>query len=353
MAISKSSVELILSELTRTLEDHHEEPDTDAGLALPHDLASSQLQKALRRKLKRPALIAAKRLLSENTEYFWRRLTGICFEDFGPSDLSLTRAVVAVARAKRWRSQVGDFKVADFLIRELMLTPADRRVDDLYMLAVAVREFPSYRSLVLEDAEAGSLLQQAIRAAGDCERPVPTRYVRGLLPRRVDGWIDALDGLEPGLKALCQEGRKASACILPLMLGLYLNGSAPSELILNTDPLITEMEGHVLLAALDGYTAGGRQILAGLMGQPHWKSVLRSVQGTSHQKALAMLLFAAEGGCLRTYLTDPIASALGRSAQACWSGLPPDQVPEALALMTQSLPEINQRRREALAISQR
>jgi hypothetical protein len=352
MDISNSSAELILSELTRTLEDHHEEPDTDAGLALPHDLASSQLQKALRRKLKKTALIAAKRLLSENTEYFWRRFTGICFEDFGPSHLSLTRTVVAVARARNWRGQVGDLKIASFLIAELMLTPADRRVDDLYMLAVAAREFPLYRSVVLEDADARNLLQQAIQAVSDCERLVPSRYVRGLLPKKVDGWIDALDRLEPSLKALCQEGRKASACILPLVMALYLNKLAPSELILNTDELTTEVEGNIVLAAIDGYTAAGRQILTGLVSQPRWKRLLRSVEGTSPQKALAMLLFAAEGGRLRSYLTDPIASELGRFAQACWSGLPPDQVPEAIALLTQSLPEINQRRRETLAISQ-
>ena len=70
-------------------------------------IASSVLQKSLRRGDGRYAQSAAARLLKDDPARFRRRLVAITFEDFGVTDFDLSQEITAAAADRRWRRMVG------------------------------------------------------------------------------------------------------------------------------------------------------------------------------------------------------------------------------------------------------
>src|SRR5215472_14653239 len=71
-------------------------------------IASSALQKAIRRGETAIALRAAFALHCEDRPATWRRLIAIAFEDVGPADLDVILETVAVAISPDWRAVNGE-----------------------------------------------------------------------------------------------------------------------------------------------------------------------------------------------------------------------------------------------------
>jgi hypothetical protein len=71
-------------------------------------IASSALQKAIRRGDTALAERAAFVLHREDCSATWRRLIAIAFEDVGPADLDVVLETVAVATLPKWRAVIGE-----------------------------------------------------------------------------------------------------------------------------------------------------------------------------------------------------------------------------------------------------
>ncbi|HEY2886832.1 MAG TPA: hypothetical protein VGJ08_16600, partial [Rhizomicrobium sp.] len=214
--------ECVAAALARDIADA---PTADFDFVDIH-VASSGLQKALRRGELAVALAAARLLLRMDPERLWRRLCVCAFEDFGLSDLSVTARVVAVASNRGFRLVQGEERVLRHLLQVLCATPKDRRLDDLYGLGAAVLADRDRRKEIERSApEIAQLVHAASRLIATCERAVPRRAfravsneasVRALARMAADGLVDA------GLFELCTKGVRLSRCLLPVLLPLAI-----------------------------------------------------------------------------------------------------------------------------------
>src|SRR5215469_1424846 len=134
------SLQTYRDHLITEIEDDEGSLEPSRHLADVH-LASSCLQKALRRGDRDFALGAAFALLRHDPERLWRRLSVGAVEDFGLANLELTARVVAAIASKPFRARVGERRILNHLIRQLCNSAKDRRLDDLYALgAIALME---------------------------------------------------------------------------------------------------------------------------------------------------------------------------------------------------------------------
>ena len=97
-------------------------------------IASSALQKAIRRGDITLAQRAAFALHRDDRSATWRRLIAIAFEDVGPADLDVILETVAVATLPKWRAIIGEEAVLRS-IATLATAPKDRSADYLMWIA--------------------------------------------------------------------------------------------------------------------------------------------------------------------------------------------------------------------------
>jgi hypothetical protein len=235
-------------------------------------LATSVLQKAIRRSDREPAMAAARSLYDIDRVRLWRRLCIIVFEDFGLSDLELTATVVAAACARKWRDGlVDETDLIALLVDRLLEAPCDGSLDRLYSLAVAVRS-----SLVFRESFAGrsvgfrELMDRVYALVRRCERRVSGQSFWAMRPRVCDEALLTMAGVGTLPQVdfdICLEGRKASQCILPVLLPLLKAATRPyrpqSQMVLHTlKPSLTI--GGIPAYALDARTRAGKFVLAKL-----------------------------------------------------------------------------------------
>jgi hypothetical protein len=329
------------------------EPPRPLGSADEH-IASSVLQKSLRRGDLPYALGAAATLAAKDPARLWRRLTAIVCEDFGLSNLKLTAMVTAAASDSRWREEVGgDFAVATLLIRQLTSSPRDRRVDELYMWAGVIARTPN-PEIFLASLNISSglalVVRRAVRTVLQCEHVVNSAGQTALIGRECDfelartcnrGWIDT------DLYLALVQARRTSKTILPVLLPIALERSRACEPQLqeNSHPPTLEV-GCVPSYALDGYTRPGRAALTELaVRTPNLRCLLRGLRGAKPMQALTCLIFEAEGGICTQEISDPLSQELRTRSLGCWSGLGPSVFEEGLSLMRGLIPTLNDLRR--------
>jgi replication-associated recombination protein RarA len=98
-------------------------------------IASSALQKAVRRGDVALAERAAFALHREDRSATWRRLIAIAFEDVGPADLDVVLETVAVATLPKWRAVIGEEAALRSIVSTLATAPKDRSADYLMWIA--------------------------------------------------------------------------------------------------------------------------------------------------------------------------------------------------------------------------
>ena len=106
-------------------------------------IASSALQKAIRRGDIAIAQRAAFALHRNDRAATWRRLIAIAYEDVGPADIDVVVAPVAVATSSNWRAAQGEEEVLASIVCRLAAAPKDRSAD--YLMWVAA-EHPDQRA---------------------------------------------------------------------------------------------------------------------------------------------------------------------------------------------------------------
>lgn len=318
------------------------------------DVLSSGLQKSLRRAQLPSALYAAAGLIATDPQQFWRRLVGITIEDFGLSDLELTSHIVNAARNRAWRSSVGgDWPVASHFLSRLALTPADRRIDDVYMLGIAVTKFAgTTEEIERAPAHVRRLIENAAALTKTCERSVPRRSFRAVIPKACDAATLIDTNIASDLAMLCVKARRISQCLLPVLLPSLLQEveRANEQYVLRAQNLPAQPIFGILPVALDGYTSAGREIIATIIKDNKTLATLFArAQGISPAKSAAAILFGIEGGLLRVQLRDKLTVELEKLGQGVWSGLPRSLIPEAQQLMREHLPIIHERREDFIS----
>lgn len=327
-------------------------------------LATSMLQKSLRRADTQNAKYAGVALLRIDPARLWRRIAIVAFEDFGLSNLNLTASVVAAASSKAWRGRNGgDEHVLTLIVECLLGTPRDRRVDEAYMLSVALSRHPNpvatlSRSGASKDLQ--ELLLSALTTVQQCEHSIPFRGIRSVLAGPSDAAIaisSASDEDGAALAEVCSQGRKTSQCLLPVLLPLLkaatLKANAPTSSTISRSAPPAVMIDGMPSYTFDGFTRPGRAALSKLGWHDRKLAKLLSTLHSSSERttALVNLLFVAEGGVCTTELSDPLYNELKVHSAGCWSGLSGNALSDGIAMMSEAIPALNEFRRLIVARS--
>ena len=138
-------------------------------------IASSALQKAIRRGDVGIACQAALALHKEDRASCWRRLIAIAFEDVGVAAVDVVVKNVAVATSSNWRAARGEEEVLASIVCRLARVPKDRSAD--YLMWVAAEH--------LDQGEARAICGRA--SVAECLSMV-TDHSRSLPDRAVAAW---------------------------------------------------------------------------------------------------------------------------------------------------------------------
>jgi hypothetical protein len=298
-------------------------------------------------------MAAARALFEIDRSRLWRRLCVIVFEDFGLSDLELTATVVAAASAKKWRSSlVHEADLVALLVERLLEAPCDRGLDHLYSLAAAVRTSLVFRESFLgRSAAFRELMDRVYALVRRCERRVPGQGFWGLQARVCDEVLLAMAGLGtlPEVELdICLEGRKASQCVLPVLLPLLKSATRPYR----PDRQVTHhmLEPSAGIAgipayALDARTRAGKFVLAKLLhGDRELSKIMSYSRSRDPLRALSSLLFLVEGGRCAKELSDPLSDEIKDTAIGCLTGLSRPLIDVAVARLFALLPLLNKLR---------
>lgn len=316
-------------------------------------IATSVLQKSLRRADRGFALGAAKALLNIDPSRLWRRLVIVAFEDFGLCDLTLTAQAVAAASDRAWRKRVGgDAHVMAYLVEQFVKCPRDRVVDTLYMLAVRHVRYPASRIEFFAQRPSGTVTDLVMRAEHiitECEREVPHRAFRSVLAGRCDQVLLSMTRarlMNDGLHDVCAQGRRTSMCLLPVLLPMVKHATeqigGETSVVTRDAPQVRQI-GDVPSYALDGFTRLGKEALAQLArSDRRISSVVGGLKGKARSDALTYLLFEAEGGICTQEVSDPLHDELKRLSLGCWTGLPMAAIPDAVEVMHAAVSALNE-----------
>ena len=195
---------------------HLSSPPTDL-LPLPIDpwLASSLLQKAIRRGEADVAASAALTLFRLRRAAIWRRFMVIAFEDVGAASIDALLVAVRAAIDPGWRANVGsDERVIAYVARLLAEAPKDRSADHLICSS---RSYPPW-----EEARrmAGSRsIMRRLDLVAENEQPLHVRAIAA--------WYSS--GIEWG------EERRVGKGDLPGLTAVFRSIGVPDELALITE----------------------------------------------------------------------------------------------------------------------
>jgi hypothetical protein len=327
----------------------------------------SLLQKAIRRGETAWALSAASTLLVNDPDRLWRRLGCIAFEDIGLADIATLGLIAAALAGKRIRADLGgEWAVASWLTERLALAAKSRASDDLLMAtqahpsltgqheALSALSHDRLRRAILGD---GSILERAtamIYLAGTEARAIPAFRPRRGEPALAFHVADEL-GACPTIIAISREGYRRTREALCLLLPLI--NAEPSDDIpaftptFTDDPLpIEAMAGSVPGWALDAYTREGKAALRRFLGTQAGLAIWmrRHLPAGERLPLIARVVFHVEGGQLINRHRTALSDALRRINVEEASGLPPEAMREAMALMQADLPILNVLRTEIM-----
>jgi len=162
---------IILNDARQRLADEiftYREPKP-APLNISPWVAMSCLQKAIRRGEIEFAQRAAATLLLIAPDRLWRRCGAAAFEEIGVADLETVSLVTAALAGKRYRATIGgEWKVASFIVDQMVKAPKCRAADDLLLTADS---HPHYQRARVELAT--KTTAELVRiATGDAALPV-------------------------------------------------------------------------------------------------------------------------------------------------------------------------------------
>ena len=342
-----------------------ERPDTTRHLPDPW-LATSALQKAIRRGHEAAALAATGFLLGGHADRFWRRLIVISLEDVGVADLDLVRDTLLAATRKGWRAgHGGDWDVASRLVQHLCAAPKCRDVCELLVAADLHPRWKEQRTAFLDLTQHQLSDIVADPARHLVERTLASWLIAGTkrfpafsLPE-VDGSFPALldvhrhIGVPDHVLEVARLGstrtNEGHALTLPLVWLAASAGSVTVEQVDLPEPVLIRGWPDY---AFDMHCRVGRRSLALFMDRA---AVLRQMLDPSppvsaRADLVGHLVFRAEGHVVDRRLDYPGAGMILRDAEAAhltYSGLPANLVTDLLSVFGDHLDLLLQCRIEA------
>jgi hypothetical protein len=319
-------------------------------------VAMSLMQKTIRRGREDLALRAAATLLRDAPEKLWRRIGVIAFEDIGVADLATVERVVAALGGKALRAKLGgEWPVASTIVSAMALAPKCRAADDLLMTIQRHPKFEearrAYATLATRDllgiaTGSNPLPQRALAlcyAIGTDRRPSDRlRSRRGEPQAAFDYLFEA--GLPASAVEIAREGHLKIGeplCNFLPMLGSLLPPK-PHEVTDDTFPP-ERMIGDAPCWALDMFTREGRSAIQRFLARDSATSrwTKKHVPGDKRVEFLGNIIFAVEGGLLRSRLVWSMGELLRQCAEfECQGSWCPD-AREIIALMRADLPLLN------------
>ncbi len=327
-------------------------------------VASSLLQKAIRRGNLYAARQAGRFLLEVKREHLFRRLNAIAAEDIGMADIQTVAITAAcLTSAKVRRDLGGEAVVTDYLTRRMVYARKSRAADDLLM---SVERWPGLgadraRFLSLSDDR----LRQIVLGCPSLDRKAlalwyligtarcPSQY----LPTRVGNPALAFEtlaelGVAPTLLAIARENfTKTVTMLAPYVALLSLeNGVVATGSAEDPTPVATRIDG-VPSWAFDMYTRPGRAALGRLVlrnaGLATWAGAF--LPRNDRVRAAGELLFRLEGQCLHRHASGPLSLALRQRWETECAGMTLDAQAFGMAALKDAIPELNAIRAQVVA----
>jgi hypothetical protein len=344
----------------------------DTVTALPCDrwIATSAMQKAIRRGDVVTAQRAALTQFNSDSRTVWRRLIIVAAEDVGIGSVDAVIETTRLASDPRMRHQLGGEEAAIFhACRRLAEAPKDRSSDHLVTGAAYDPGLEAAREECGSNPVAGRLEFVADQTRSLPERAVAAWYASGIengRERRVgkgdfDGLMKVyadLGARGPLLDAVRIAARKTREPIVILLPLLWLAIADETPTIDNTAVPQSTYVNDVPTYALDGHTRLGRQAIATFARTEVdiARFLSRHVPDFRGEKALRLAVFFADSAMIRPRLcwrqAGPI-ERLGIDADFASINVTPVIGSELTELVRQNLARLNAIRADILAHHQR
>jgi hypothetical protein len=236
-------------------------------------IASSALQKAIRRGEIAIAQRAAFALHRNDRPAAWRRLIAIAFEDIGPAAVDVVVETVAVATSPDWRAARGEEGVLASIVSRLATAPKDRSAD--YLMWVAAEHPGQCETRAICGRAAVS---ECLSMVTDLGRPLPDRAVAAWFCSGINypyqhrvgaadltGLADAYCrlGAPPDLVAATVLAAKRTRQPYAVLVPLAWLEVQHSELTKVEDAIVppSDLVGGIPLYALDEHTRLGKRAI--------------------------------------------------------------------------------------------
>lgn len=303
-------------------------------------LASSCLQKSIRRNDLKTALSAAFTLLHQDKNSFWRRLHTISVEDVGVASPDAVTQTLMAFNNPAWRKKVSDLQVGLHLTKLLCTSVKIRLGDEIYTICNKATDLQSFRQVIsqwsdqaLADYVLGTNTSLPERALCLWLLAGTKRFPSDTLPKRTG----SLETIADVLLALNAPADLTNSCLgtmtktqWPLVLFtplLWTDMNKEQNLLrVCTDPYsVSPAVNGVPLASLDMFTRIGRASFNEL------RKSLPEIHSFKIQQ-IGLAVFYSEGYCVDQRATSKILEEYrqaGELADAEGLGL---DIPEYLGL---------------------
>lgn len=315
-------------------------------------LATSSLQKSIRRNLEIEAMTYALALARQYSRYLARRLAVIALEDVGHGDLAVVEQAVLIASEPGLREQLGVERILVWLAGRLAAAPGDRSACELEVVATS---HPALRDDLIAMRGRAELLSFLARAP-----LVPIEALQitaSMVQLEQRGWFAAaLNAVAPLLDPRARwiaetahgigvEGLEHGFLASALLFQRRVPQAAQT-------PLETPRLGPWLGCALDQHTrAGVRAIERFAVRCEKLARLLRAVPPRRRTSVAGSLVFGAEGGLLSRKVTYSGSYELTRwdaEASLASAGAPIQILDEAIAIVQANLAQLHEIRQGML-----
>jgi hypothetical protein len=326
-------------------------------------LASSALQKCIRRGLVQLAQGAAARYYRLDRVGLRRRLIAIAFEDIGAADPAAVVETVTVATCGDWRAKHGETRVLLYIVERLAKAPKDRSAD---LLILAAHHHPTLDCLRAACRDASMERRRGLLAdqsLGIAVRAVAAWFSSGLeFPRQHFVGPGSLAGLAAEYRALgvgddfveatmmaARRTREPLTIAVPLV---WLEIQHAGNVKISDAPIAdTPVVDGLPLCAIDEHTQPGKQAINRLVAENmHLRACLeRFVPKSRWTTAAQHAAFYADGSLVAPRLDWSQSQAiemLGIEADLASAQVPIEGVRPLREVMHACLPQLNEIRRE-------
>lgn len=321
-------------------------------------LASSALQKSIRRGYTETALLMTRSFISHEPDYFWRRINVIALEDIGIANIELVNQVLWVSGKRKWIERVGASALAAYLVRAMCESLKDRNACEIPLAVDRHADYAWHRQhypqiphlQLIANLESSDFYERALAIwslLGTKLYPANHFHSAGIALEAV------LEHFDEPIATTIRLAKSKNAYALPVGILALADIKRGEQWIECEAPINPEYSGIYPLCALDQYTRGGKKAIhQWIMTNQPLKSFLREhLPYEEWMRYVCLLLFAVETENVNIRLRydgwdDPlIKSAEGDLLSESFRG---EELLQLIAIIRKEIPSLNTSRRSWL-----